>query len=207
MSECWLALEKKKTQAERREESERKLFDALVTIINEDGIQMATCESIGLKAGYSRGLTIQRLGKKDEMFVKLIDRMVSETEEHITSQIPAETDAREAIRRYIDIHFDDLQNKPSYQAYFALMAGSVTDYALLGDAVTRAHDFVKRLLVSYLERGKAEGAFPKDLDSGIQAVSIGSYLLGVALQQKLHPSLDITLLKPAAYSLIPSLPE
>ncbi len=196
-------MEKRKTQAERREESERKLFDALISIINEDGIQVATCESIGQKAGYSRGLTIQRLGRKDEMFVKLIDRVVAQTEENIKQQIPLEINARAALRRYIDIHFEDLQNNPAYQAHFALMAGSVTDHALLGGAVKGAHDFVKRFLVSQLERGKAEGEFAADLDSGIQAVSIGSYLIGVALQKKLHPSLDISLLKPAAYSLIP----
>lgn len=63
------------------------------------------------------------------------------------------------------------------------------------------------MLMNYLDRGKAAGEFPQDLDSAVQAVSIGSYLLGVALQQKLHPSLDINLLKPAAYSLIPLAPE
>lgn len=102
-------MKKKKTQAERREESERKLLDALVTIINEDGIQLATCESIGLKAGYSRGLTIQRLGKKDEMFIKLIDRMMMESKLHLAKEIPQSTEGRVALRRYINIHFDDLQ--------------------------------------------------------------------------------------------------
>ncbi|SDQ21938.1 TetR/AcrR family transcriptional regulator [Pseudovibrio sp. Tun.PSC04-5.I4] len=202
-----VSLEKKKTQAERREESERKLLDALVTIINEDGIQSATCESIGLKAGYSRGLTIQRLGKKDEMFIKLIDRMMMENKLHLAEEIPQDTKGHIALHRYINIHFDDLQNKPIYQAYFALVAGSVANVALLGDALKQAHDFIKHMLMSYLDRGKAAGEFPQDLDSAIQAVSIGSYLLGVALQQKLHPSLDINLLKPAAYSLIPSAPD
>ncbi|WP_068006542.1 TetR/AcrR family transcriptional regulator [Pseudovibrio axinellae] len=200
-------MEKKKTQGERREESERRLLDALVEIINEDGIQMATCESIGRRAGYSRGLTIQRLGKKDEMFVTLIDRMVTETNQNLACEIPKETCAREAIHRYIDIHFDDLQNKPSYRAYFALVAGSMTDIALLGEAIKQAHDFIKQILVAVLERGKASGEFPDEMDTAIRAVSIGSYLLGVALQQKLHPKLDIKLLKPAAYALIPLKPE
>src|ERR1700754_4537961 len=55
---------RRRTQAERREESERGLVKAAVALVSEAGVSASTFEAIARKSGYSRGLVGQRVGSK-----------------------------------------------------------------------------------------------------------------------------------------------
>src|SRR5246127_4250465 len=55
---------RRRTQAERRDESERGLVKAVIAVVSEDGVSAATFEAIGQRGGYSRGLVGQRFGSK-----------------------------------------------------------------------------------------------------------------------------------------------
>lgn len=195
---------RRRTQEERREESERKLFDALIQIIINEGIGAATCENIGTLAGYSRGLTTQRLGRRDVMFSKLIQRLKDEQLRKFQESVDEDMTRTEALMAYIDVHFEDLMNDPGYNAYFVLVAGSITDTPLLKDAIIEAHVFVRDILANLIREGIQTGEFDADLDPVLQAMTIGSYLLGVALQHRIHSGINIESLKPGAHALLPA---
>lgn len=194
---------RRRTQEERREESERRLMDALVAIVNRDGIQAATCENIGLEAGYSRGLITQRLGKRDEMFATLIARLVAAQRERVARPEFSRLGGAERIRAYIDLHFSDLSDNPGYRAYFVLLAGSITDVSLLREPVVKAHKFVLDLLVKCIRKGQEDGELDPAVEPFKKAVALGTYLLGVAIQYRLQPRSKFGLLKEGAYELIP----
>jgi AcrR family transcriptional regulator len=63
----------RRTQAERREDSERGLVKAAIAVTAERGVSAATFEAIGQKGGYSRSLVTRRFGSKQG----LIDAVVS----------------------------------------------------------------------------------------------------------------------------------
>lgn len=187
---------------QRKEESENKLFNALVSILNSDGINAATCERIGAEAGVSRGLANQRLGKRDEMFARLVERLKEGQLDTLRRENIEALSGREALRKYIDIHFDDLQHNPSYQAYFVLVAGSMAISPLLKVCVETAHVFVRDLLEGMIQRGIDQGEFVGAVAPDRQAAIIGSYLLGVAIQSGLTGTDNIILLKSGAYALV-----
>ena len=63
----------RRTQAERRDESQRRLLEAAAALIQERGMAAATFENIGVRAGYSRGLATQHFGSKQGLIEALID--------------------------------------------------------------------------------------------------------------------------------------
>src|SRR3979490_579413 len=63
----------RRTQAERREDSERGLVRARFVVSAERGVSAATVEAIGQRGGYSRSLVTRRFGSKQG----LIDAVVS----------------------------------------------------------------------------------------------------------------------------------
>src|SRR6516162_9318788 len=58
---------KRRTQAERSEESSRLMLDAATQLIADQGFLRTTIPEIARKAGYSHGLVTQRFGSKSEL--------------------------------------------------------------------------------------------------------------------------------------------
>ena len=63
----------RRTQAERRDESERRLLRAAAELLVERGVKAATFENIAQRAGYSRGLVTERFGSKQGLIEALIE--------------------------------------------------------------------------------------------------------------------------------------
>ena len=65
----------RRSQADRRDESERRLLAAAAELVVEHGMGAATFEKIGARAGYSRGLVTQRFGSKRGLIEALIHQL------------------------------------------------------------------------------------------------------------------------------------
>lgn len=195
---------KRQSQAERRETSERKLFDALITIINRDGIQAATCERIADEAGYSPGMVIQRLGRRDQMFARLVDRLTAAQRATLARLGVDHMPAADAMRTYIDVHFDDLERDAGYNAYFVLVAGTLTVEPSLKPSVDGANRMVRDIMTGFIQRGQREGDFPAELDAVDHAIRIGCLMMGAAIQHRLLPDMSLDGTRDAAKKLIPA---
>lgn len=197
------AMVKRQTQAERRETSERKLFDALIDIINAEGMQAATCERIAERAGYSRGMVIQRLGRRDEMFARLVDRLTAAQRATLARLGVDHMPAVQAINTYIDVHFDDLQHDAGYSAYFVLVAGAMTVEPSLKPSVDGANRMVRDILADFIRRGQRDGEFSPDIDAVDHAIRIGCLMMGAAIQRRLVSDMSLEGAREAAKALVP----
>lgn len=192
----------RKSQAERKSESEKKLFDALVDIVNREGVSAATCERIGHEAGYSRGLTTTRLGRRDTMYARLMDRLYQDQVDRLAEQNVDNLSGLDALRKYADLHFEDIQHKAGYRAYFVLVAASLTELPSIRDRVLMQHELVQTLLASFFERAVKEGELAKDTDCRQRAAILGSFLFGVAMQSRLSEKEQLGPIKQGAYDII-----
>src|SRR5262245_25666186 len=64
----------RRTQAERRSQSEGALLDAAAELIAERGVEGTSLASIGERAGVSRGLPTHHFGSKDALVARLARR-------------------------------------------------------------------------------------------------------------------------------------
>src|SRR5262245_31645311 len=68
------AVTQRRTQVERRHESEEALLDAAADLVAERGVERASLASIGTRAGASRGLPNHHFGSKDALVARLARR-------------------------------------------------------------------------------------------------------------------------------------
>lgn len=181
----------RRTQAERRDESERRLLDATARVVAEQGVSAATFEAIGRSAGYSRGLATQKFGSKDGLIEALIADLHERQSELLAAHHIAELGGLEAVLAYVDLYLRHLGDGEATRAYFMLMAGAVADASSLRAAFARSHEKVKARLAALVQRGQAEGAIRRELDPQAAALMVGGLLLGLSVQWLVDPETDL----------------
>jgi AcrR family transcriptional regulator len=181
----------RRTQAERRDESERLLVEATLAVVSRRGVAAATFDEIGREAGYSRGLATQRFGSKQGLTEAVIDYLHQRREAWLEHAHVAEMPALDAIVHYVESHLRDLGREHGGRAYFMLLAAAVADATALREAFAASHERVRVWLRALLERGQAEGDVRADIDADAGALMIGSLLLGLSIQWLVDPAMDI----------------
>ena len=181
----------RRTQAQRRDESEQKLLRAAGDVIAERGVTAATFEAIGAQAGYSRGLATQKFGSKQGMIEALIAHLHARQDAVLGALGIDAMPGLEAVLTYVDLYLRDLSLKGEGRAYFMLLASAIADLSALRAAFAASHERVERRLEAMVLRGQTEGAIRRDLDADAAALIVGSLLLGLSIQCLIDPDMDL----------------
>ncbi|HQR91576.1 MAG TPA: helix-turn-helix domain-containing protein, partial [Caulobacter sp.] len=115
----------RRSQSDRRQQSESELLRAAAELIVERGMAAATFENIGARAGYSRGLATQKFGSKQGLIEALIARLQSRLQQLLEAGQLDTLDGLDAILGFVDIYLRNLADDGEMRAYFVLMAGAV----------------------------------------------------------------------------------
>ncbi|HEX5378188.1 MAG TPA: TetR/AcrR family transcriptional regulator [Phenylobacterium sp.] len=181
----------RRSQAERRDESERRLLAAAAEVVVEQGLRAATFEKIGRRAGYSRGLVTQRFGSKQGMVEALVGQLEGRMGSLLDARRVDELSGLDAVLTYVDVYLSALDRDREVRAYFALLAASVAEVSDLRALFADAHKVVERRLEGLFLRGKAEGSVRADLDADAAALMTGSLLFGLSMQLLLDPAMAL----------------
>lgn len=186
-----LKLPARRTQTDRRQQSEAELLRAAAELIAEQGVAAATFEAIGLRAGYSRGLVTQRFGSRQGLIEALIARLQGRIESLLDARHLDECDGLEAVLGFVDIFLRNLADDGEMRAYFGLMAGAVADMSDLRAPFAAAHKAVEVRLEALVLRGQAEGVIRSGVNADAAALMVGSLLLGLSTQLLIDPDMDL----------------
>jgi AcrR family transcriptional regulator len=126
---------KRKTQAERREETRQQVLVAAARVFGRRGFHATSLEAVAEEAGFSRGAVYYNFSDKEELFLELLDRRCAERAQDLR-EVFADTD-------------DDVENT-SRRAQLA--AQNALD-AMTGDAEWRA------LYMEFLAHAARDPAF------------------------------------------------
>jgi len=181
----------RRTQAERRLESERALVGAAISVVAREGVSAATFESICGRAGYSRGLVTQRFGSKDGLIEMVINHLHERHEALLSSAGIDALPGFEAVLRYVDLYLRDLSADSDGRAYFMLLSSAVADATALRAAFAAEHKRVEHRLEALVLRGQAEGDIRREIDADAAALMIGSLLLGLSMQLLVDPTTNL----------------
>lgn len=181
----------RRTQAERRDESGRSLLEAAVEVVAEQGVSAATFESIGRRAGYSRGLATQRFGSKQKLIEAVINHLHERQEAALAENRIDGMPGLEALLAYVDLYLRILSLKGEGRAYFMLLSAAVADAAPLREGFAAEHARVERQLEALVLRGQAEGDIRREIDADAAALMIGSLLLGLSMQLLVDPNMNL----------------
>jgi AcrR family transcriptional regulator len=192
----------RRTQAERRDESERVLIQATLAVVAEQGVSAATFETIGQRAGYSRGLATQKFGSKSGLIERVIAYLHARRDEALEAAHVGDMNGLEALLYYADSHLSALNGGDDGKAYFMLLASTVADLSPLREAFAASHDKVRIWLESQIRRGQAEGVIRADIDPPAGAVMAGSLMAGISLQMLVDPAADLEPIRQASLAAL-----
>ena len=181
----------RKTQSQRRQESERCLLQAAAALIAEGGVHAATFEAVGARAGYSRGLATQKFGSKQGMVEALVGYLRQRSDELIAESALDALPGPDAVVFYVDAYIIELRHNPELRAYFVMLSGAVADHRGEGSVFADTHRWFERRMEAMIRRGQQAGSIRADLDANAAALMIGSLLLGVSTQTQVDPAMDL----------------
>jgi AcrR family transcriptional regulator len=192
----------RRTQAERRDVSERLLVEATLSVVARQGVGAATFDAVGQAAGYSRGLATQRFGSKQGLIDAVIAYLHARRDEVMDAAHVADMEPLEAVLYYADSHLRLLDQDVSGRAYFMLMAGAVADASSMTAAFAASHDRVRLWLAERVRAGQARGAIRAGLEPDGVALMVGSLLLGVSIQWLADPMTPLGLIRRTSLALL-----
>lgn len=197
-----MATSARKTQAERRSESENALLNAAIDVIARQGVGAVTFEALGKTGGFSRGLVSVRFGSKARLIEAVLrhlhERQEGKAREHGFDDLPG----LEAVRAYVDLGLRDMARRNEARAYFMLLSSSVAEANEMRSAFAATHAEVEAKLHRWIERGQAEGAIRRELDPGAAALMIGCLMFGMSMQLLVDPSVDFEPLREASLAML-----
>ncbi|WP_304167304.1 TetR/AcrR family transcriptional regulator [Phenylobacterium aquaticum] len=182
----------RRSQAERRDESERRLLAAAAELVVERGMGAATFENIGARAGYSRGLVTQRFGSKQGLIEAMIAQLQGRLGALLLERQIETLPGLEAVLTYVEVFLSALDRDGELRAYFVLLASAVADVSELRAPFAEAHKGVEKNLEALFLKGQAEGSVRAGMDADAAALMTGALLFGLSMQLLLDPMMDLT---------------
>ena len=182
---------KKLSREEQKLLSERWLIEAAMEIAAEEGVSAVTFDSIGRRAGYSRGLASQKFGSKEGLVRAVTDYLFEERSERPETIALENLSGYDALVAYNEDFFKGILADGRGKAYFKFFASAVADESSGRKVFKEYHDRFRDIFVSFLRRGIKDGTVRPIQNLNIAAQSYGCFLLGIALQAQADPDMSI----------------
>ncbi len=178
---------KRRTQNERRQDSDRRLLDAGLRIVARKGAAGATLAEIGLEAGFSRSLPLERFGSKLAFLKALIDR----TEVWFNQRAFAHLQGKhglEALLARVQAHLNAAAASwDATSALFLLYFESLTVVPELRPRVAVLGESYRRALRDLIVEGQGCGEIRADVDPDLEAMALFSAIRGSIAQWVFEP--------------------
>lgn len=132
-------LKQGRTQAERTELSDQKMFEATVQLLIERGPENTRLTDVGIEAGYSRGLAGHRFGNKDRLFNFVVLRVGEIWLKKLKQATERESGLR-AIECAIEQHYQFCVEAPDYvYTFYTLWFESINTDSELSRTIQSIH--------------------------------------------------------------------
>jgi len=154
----------KRTQAERRESSERRLLDAAAQVVAERGSAKASFAEIAAVAGQSHSHPHYLFGSKANMLEALMVAFANQNSEQVADRIGDAT-GLDAIIGVVSLFIRSLRDPlPMTRAFYVLLGESVSANPELRPRIDEYHRWLQQLLAEWLRAGVDAGEVRADVD-------------------------------------------
>jgi AcrR family transcriptional regulator len=174
--------EKRRSQADRRGESDRRMMRAAAKLIARNGVAGTSLAEVGLAAGYSRGLPVERYGTKVELVRALLAATESWFGDHLARTLGGRTGLA-AIEWRVDAHLASVDRSNSATA--ALHAIYTASQSVMPELRKPVAAFTNRWvaeLVAHMREGQLAGEIAKDIDCHAEARFLLAAMRGLMMQ-------------------------
>jgi AcrR family transcriptional regulator len=189
----------RRTQGERRAESERRIIAAAIVAIGRKGSAQTSLAEIGKAAGYSRGLPAHLFGNKNNLIVGVAQSLMRFPQQHTlfaTKPTGGIAEMLEILRQSFLIALVQPEISRGYLVLWSeALAADVRTNAPELHTMLQTIDHAARLrLRKFLRNARASGELRRQVNIEAQPALIIGSLLGILWQWTISPA-RIDLLK------------
>jgi AcrR family transcriptional regulator len=172
----------RRTQEQRRAETERRVLDAAMALIARSGSRAVTLAEVGEAAGYSRGIVYHHFGSRE----RLLEAVVDEAQRF---DVPAyQGDGLDHLARIIEAYLRNVVRRtPSARAFLQLWGEAIAADPVLSPLFARRDADFRQLLANVVRQGVADGSIRPDANPAAAAVLIVALVRGTGLQLIAQP--------------------
>ena len=169
--------QERRTQAERRETTERRVLDAAIELIARRGSHGVSLAEVGRLAGYSRGIVNHHFGSRRE----LLEAVVLATQRFEVA--PFEGAAAAHLQHFARSYLGSIAARDqAARAFLVLWAESAAADPVLEPLFRERDASFRGFLADLAREGREDGSMTTDLEAdGLAAVVVG-LLRGTAMQ-------------------------
>ncbi|QQS14335.1 MAG: TetR/AcrR family transcriptional regulator [Rhodospirillales bacterium] len=193
----------RRTQAARRGESDRRMLRAATRLFARQGVAGTSLAEVGVAAGYSRGLPVERFGSKRGLIEALLDSMAAWFETRVAASPGGRRGVAAVIER-IDAHVDGARRSPlATAALYAVYVESLGAAPALRPRVNALIDKWRADLAARLREGQRDGEIRDDIDCAQQAAIILGALRGLVIEHLMgDTTTDLDAIRDALVGLV-----
>lgn len=189
---------RRRTQEERKAESERQIIRAAIRIFARQGYLRTTLNQVGEEAGYTGGLVSHRFGSKAGLLKAVITNSGTRfLQDQIGASLGTES-AEAALKNYIATYMGEVTLQESYlRALYVIMGEALGGDEEIQKQVAAFNQRTRRRITSIVQRGIDNDEFNKGVAAEDAGVLIMGMLRGVVMQYLFdREALDITRMVP-----------
>jgi AcrR family transcriptional regulator len=174
---------RRRTQAERSDAMRKRLLEATLESLAEDGYAGTTLSSVVRRAGVSRGAQVHHYPNKQALILDATEDLLRRTYKTLGTLLLAIADEDNRLEGLIEAAWDELFSIPLYRAFLELLLASQRDTAL-ADAMRQQSARLMGMFGNAIEHyfGNAPGSHE---DVGALFMQIQWLLAGMASQAHL----------------------
>jgi AcrR family transcriptional regulator len=171
----------RRSQVERREKSDKRMISAAIQLIARQGVGNTSLAEVGLAAGYSRGLPVDRYGSKIGLVAAVLQSMDIWFDRLLSDALQSKR-GLEAVRQRIKTHLDGARRSPEgLTALFSIYIESLFSLPELKPDIKRITSGWRRGLIKNLREGQEMGEIRSEIDCKQQADMILGMLRGLQI--------------------------
>ena len=193
----------RRTQEDRRVESDLRILRAATRLIARNGSAGTTMAEIGLAAGYSRGLPSERFGTKDALLVSLVGNIEEAFKARLVADLGDKTGLA-AIEARIGAHLNGaLKGADGVRTLYLLYMESLTVAPELHAHISQMGRANRDGFANHLREAQRNGEIGGDLDPQAYAMVILGAIRGVITQWVIDPAaVDLLTSKAVLVSMV-----
>ena len=177
----------RRSNKQRRLDSDKRLLDAGLRLVAQKGAVGATLADIGVAAGFSRSLPLERFGSKLQFLVALVDR----TEQWFNQWAFADLQGKEGLdglTARIEAHLGSaMASWDATSALFLLYFESLTVVPELRPRVAAVGQAYRLALRDLIRQGQERGEIRADVDPDVEATALFGAIRGTIAQWLFEP--------------------
>jgi AcrR family transcriptional regulator len=167
----------RRTQKQRRAETERRVLDAAMKLIAQHGSRSVTLAEVGKAAGYSRGIVSHHFGNRE----KLLMAVVRDAQ---TFALPDRaTNAADWLAAVVRAYLKNITSRtPAARAFLQMWGEAIAADPILMPLFAEQDARFRRLLATRVGDGIKDGSIRADAKPAAAAVFLVGLLRGIGLQ-------------------------